>query len=344
MKLKTIALMLLAAAACSKEDAGDNASGADAVVTAETAAETSTSAADAAEAAAASETAAPVFEDYADDWIAFADATEGQPLEERKEAFRRDVEAKFPAFYTSRLEDDEDRANYDKKLTRAIEGWADTREAFIAKHEAFAATLGDNVDAFKESFPDFEQNVKIGVVHSLGEMDGGTRTLDGENWLLFGIDIMVRAHKDSKDERPFFAHELFHIYHHPRVGECEVMWCALWGEGLAVYVSKRLFPDAGDNELLLNLPPDMAEGVRADVPAVAANMLTHFASEDGDQYSALFQFADDGSGLPARRGYYLGYLVAAEIGADKSLAELANMDAATAEPLVRAALEKLAAE
>lgn len=311
MKVQTITLMLLAVLACSK---------ADTPVEAPTIAQE------------------PAYEDYADDWIAFADATADLALDERKQAFRRDVEAKFPAFYTSRLVGDGDA-----RLTRAIEDWEDMREAFITKHAGFSSSLDEGIAAFKQTFPDFEQNVKIGVVHSLGEMDGGTRTLDGEDWLLFGIDVMVHVHEHSQDARPFFTHELFHVHHNPRLGMCEVMWCALWAEGLAVYVSKQLFPNAGDTELLLNLPADMVERVRANTPAVAANMLEHFASEDGERYSALFQFSDDGSGLPPRRGYYLGYLVAAEIGADKTLAELANIDAATAEPLVRAALEKLAA-
>lgn len=283
------------------------------------------------------------FEDYADDWLAFDDATADLPVGERMAAFRREVAAKFPAYYVDRWENEDEKARFDERLKASIESFAEIREGFVSKHQAFAASLAGNVAAFREAFPDYGAATRIALVHSLGEMDGGTRTLGGEEWLIFGVDGMVRYHEPTSDERPFFTHELFHTYHLPRLGACDVMWCALWTEGLAVYVAHSLYPQANEDELLLSHPKNLPAMVEAKLPEAAADMLASFDSEDGEKYQALFQFRDDGSGLPRRRGYYLGYLVARALGDSFTPQELASMDAETAEPHVRRALEAIAA-
>ena len=70
-------------------------------------------------------------------------------------------------------------------------------------------------------------------------MDGGTRSVKGQRYLVFGADVMARVTTPGR-ERPFFHHELFHVYNEKFFSECDPLWCALWMEGLAVYVSERL--------------------------------------------------------------------------------------------------------
>lgn len=284
------------------------------------------------------------YEDFADDWMQFHDATQGLPMEQRTAAFDRDLATKFPAFYRDRYATAEDKALLDARLIGSIQAFDAQRDAFAAKHKAFASTLSRNITLFSEAFPDFETVMPIAVVHSLGEMDGGTRTLGDQQWLVFGIDVMVRHHAPESDGRAFFAHELFHVYHGDRLGSCDAVWCSLWSEGLAVHVAATLNPTATEQDLLLSTPPEMAPGVRAALAAVAKDFLLVFDSEDMDDYRPRFNFQKDKSGLPPRRGYYLGYLVAQKIGQGRSLHDLANMDAATARPLVRAALAEMARE
>lgn len=285
---------------------------------------------------------APRYEDFADDWLAFHDATEGLPMEQRKVAFDRDVAAKFPGFFRDRYKTAEDKAAFDARLVGSIDAFGSVREAFVAKHDAFAGALRQNVSLFAEVFPDFKNAMPIAVVHSLGEMDGGTRTLGDRQWLVFGIDAMVQYHAPESDERAFFAHELFHVYHGDHLGACDAVWCSLWSEGLAVHVAATLNPNATEQDLLLNIPAEMSPGVRAAPGAVARDLLRVFDSEDPADYSPRFTSRKDASGLPPRRGYYLGYLVAQKIGVSRTLHELATLDAATARPLVRATLEEMA--
>src|SRR3546814_12420310 len=47
--------------------------------------------------------------------------------------------------------------------------------------------------------------------HSLGEFDGGTRSLLNGNFLLFGADVIARLHLDH-DIHPFVDYALFPFY------------------------------------------------------------------------------------------------------------------------------------
>ncbi len=55
----------------------------------------------------------------------------------------------------------------------------------------------------------------------------------------------------------------------------------------------------------------------------------------------LFQRSGDDTGLPARRAYYLGYLIAEEVGKTMSMREMAKLDCAAVRPVVVAAVERL---
>jgi hypothetical protein len=55
----------------------------------------------------------------------------------------------------------------------------------------------------------------------------------------------------------------------------------------------------------------------------------------------LFSTGKDDTGLPSRRGYYLGYLVAQEAGKRHSMQELATLDCKRAHALVTATVHAL---
>ncbi|MES2290252.1 MAG: hypothetical protein V4530_11000 [Pseudomonadota bacterium] len=290
---------------------------------------------------------APTLEvrNIATDWLTFWDATKGQPTPERVAVFKRDVASKFSAFYAaSRFSDAGDPSKQDARIARAIDQFAPIRDAYAAKVAGFAAASARNNASFLRAFPDFRPAAPVWLLHGLGEMDGGTRELGGTSYLIFAADGMVRFHGAGfRSESAFFHHELFHLYHEPRLGPCEAVWCSLWIEGLATHVAKVLNPDGNEAELLLNLPDDMAAATRAKLLPSLQALKPVLMSRDEGVYSELFQNGDGkaASGLPLRRGYYLGYLVAQEIGKTHSLRAMATMPAAQAKPLVEGAVQAL---
>jgi hypothetical protein len=273
------------------------------------------------------------------------DETASLPEAERVAAFRNDLVQRFPAFYgPQRYDTPEAQAQLDQRIARAIAGFPAIREAYLAKAEGFEAQLAANIKTFRAAFPDFAATTPIALVHSLGEMDGGTRGLDGQTWLVFGVDGMVAYHPYA-NEAAFFHHELFHTYHQTvsPPGDCADVACALWTEGLAVYVARQMNPGASDAELLLTLPKNLVPDTRANLPAAFAQLGSVLSSTDSAAQSALFSFGNDGSGLPMRRGYYLGLLVAEELAKTHSLDQLVRLPMDEVRPLIASAVERLAA-
>ncbi|WP_426022888.1 hypothetical protein [Brevundimonas sp. PWP3-1b1] len=282
----------------------------------------------------------------AGEFLGFWDSTRDKTTAERVVLFKRDVAPEFPGFYGharfNGLMTEEQR---DGTIARSIESFGAIRDAYVLKLETFDRDLARNTSVFAETFPDFQPDRPIWVLHSLGEFDGGTRVIDGQAFLLFGVDGMVAFHDaDVTNEAAFFHHELFHLYHRPRLGACEAIWCSLWQEGLATYVASKLNPAASEAELLLTLPDDMAAATRLQLEPSLLALRQVLTLKDPSAYSDLFGFGGPAtSSLPQRRGYYLGFLVAEQLGRTHDLQTLANMPAEQAQPLVIEAVDQLIA-
>ena len=284
-----------------------------------------------------------VFVNYADDFVAFWDSTTELSTEQRVDVFNSSVAELFPEFYgIDRYEGSITQDELDARIAAQIERFGSIREKFIEKSDRFSADLEHNLATFKETFPDYELPVEVVLLHSMGQFNGATRTLAGKDYLLFGPDIMALVHSWD-DDAAFFHHELFHTLHDQAFAECDEMWCALWTEGLAVHVSSALNPDAGEPALLLDFPPGLAEDTRAQLRPALEHLQSVLTSTDEDVYSALYNTRSDDTGLPPRRGYVLGYLVAQEIAQSHSLTELAILSNEDVEPLIPAAIERLLA-
>ena len=275
-------------------------------------------------------------------FVDFWDANHDKPPAAQVAAFKTAVAPTFPAFYKAeRFQSFVTPAQYDERIATAIQEFPTIRTAYVRKAQQFGAQLPGYMASFKATFPDFEPPDDIYVVHSLGEMDGGMRPIDGKDILIFGIDQMVKVHGDG-NESAFFHHELFHHYHLPRVAECGTnsVWSSLWVEGLATYVSHVLNPQANEKELLLTSPDDMAARTRAVLPAALAQLESALDKDDNQTYADLFLFRGTDA-LPRRRAYYLGYLVAQEAGKTRDVRQLANMTCDEVKPLVFATVHKL---
>ncbi len=280
----------------------------------------------------------------ASDYAAFWDATGQMPEAERIAAFKQQIGSRFPEFYgIERYAGDFTQAQQDQRIARSFAAFGPLREAYLAKVNRFAQDLPRHIAGFTAAFPDFRPGVPTYLVHSLNEMDGGTRHLNGKTYLIFGADRMASLHGDG-DDTAFFHHELFHTHHFVAMGQCEGqgMWLPLWHEGLATYVSKVLNPQANDKELLLDFPAGSLPLTRARLYDSFAHMESVLDNTDyAKLYSPLFNAKQDETGLAPRRGYYLGYLVAAEIGKTRDLRTLASLDCRQARALVGAAVAKL---
>jgi hypothetical protein len=289
---------------------------------------------------------APGFHNIAQSFTNFYDANKDKPEAEQLAAFQNDVASRFPSFYgAGRFQGKITQAEQDKRILGAIKSFPAIRDDYIRKTRQFETDLPRYVASFKTWFPGFQPRVDTWVVHSLGEMDGGTRTLDGKYYLIFGIDGMVRYHGKG-NETAFFHHELFHTYHDIALAACnsdeEPIWNSLWQEGLATYVSHVMNPQADDTELLLSLPNDMAARTQKMLPAAFADLESVLERHDQKLYGNLFSTsADPTSVLPVRRGYYLGYLVAQDAAKTHSVQELAKLDCQAAHALVVATVKKL---
>lgn len=282
---------------------------------------------------------APVIIDLTDDFSRVYAATKALPPAEQVARFKAEVAAQFPAFYSAARRN-KTEAEYDAIIARAFARHAAIEASFAARSAAVAGQLADAQADFARAFPDLTAMPPIYLVHSLGEMDGGTRELGGKTVLIFGADVIARAHATDANERPFFEHELFHVYHTPVLAQCQQVWCALWEEGLATYVSGVRNPGAKPAELLLpEADMKMVEANRTAAVCAVRQRVTSTADAD---YNALFVGGSTLPGLPERAGYFVGFQVAEQLGKTATIQQMAAWPEAVAREKVLATLADMA--
>jgi hypothetical protein len=267
--------------------------------------------------------------DFASTW----EASKNMPMAERVAAFKKNVASQYPEFYAASRFGGEEKQ--DARIARAIEKFGTIRDAYLDKVKQFGDAMPLHIATFRAVFSDFRLSMPTWLVHSLHEMDGGTRDFNGRTDLIFGADMMATLHADD-DLTPLFHHELFHVYHEPRFScGTEAVWKNLWEEGLAVYVSQALNPKATPAEMLLNFPHGMPDATEAQLPAAWAQLERELDNTDPALYAELFSTAQSKSTLPARRGYYLGYLLAKEAGKSSDVTTLAHLNCDQVHTLVK---------
>lgn len=278
------------------------------------------------------------FYDITSHFLEFWDDTTSLDRDARTQRFIADVASPFPAYYSRYTASEAGRG----QIQGALEEFADIRADYIAKAEAFEKNLASNAASFRAAFPEFEITVPIVLMHSLGEFDGRATVLRGQQFLLFGADGMARLH-DYEDENAFFHHELFHILHFDAFTTCGTVWCRMWPEGLAASAAHALNPQAGHDELLLDLPKGTVEATLSQLAASLQEVRANLDSRDPDLIASLFALRPQGDGMPQRRGYYIGYLIAEEATREQDHAALAALSNEAARPVFEKALDRLIA-
>jgi hypothetical protein len=269
-------------------------------------------------------------------------ATSTLPDAERPAAFMARFAQSTPGFYPRETQGAAAAARYDERLLKRLKAYPEDRAGIEKVSEGFDAMFRSAAARFETRFGPMRGYPPVYLLHSLGEFDGGTRTIAGQTTLLFGADMIGRYHAGD-DLQPFFHHELFHLLHQRTFNECAQAWCSVWTEGMAVYVAATLNPKATDSELLLVQPEPIRAAVERNRKAAVCAVVSRLDSTDADDQQALFSFKRLSPELPPRFGYYVGYLAVAELAKRQSLSELAKLDNAAARPLLERSLRSLAA-
>lgn len=278
--------------------------------------------------------------DLTDEFEGFWQSGQRLPEAARVAIFREQMSPLLPGFYAPRGGMDE--ARYALHLGQALAAYPQQRDGVREVSRRFSTLFAPALRSFERTFGRFREPQPIYLVHSLGEMDGGTRELPRGVTLIFGADMIARYHL-AHDIRPFFHHELFHLRHFTTFRECEAVWCSLWSEGLATYVAKQLNPNATEAELLLTIPEPIPAQVEANRAEAVCAVVSRFDSTSRDDLRALFSFRRLNERLPPRFGYYIGYLAAAELGRSHRLRDLAAMTNAEVRPALERVLRRMAA-
>lgn len=268
----------------------------------------------------------------------FFDETAGLDETARVASFRRQMDPLLPGFYAPR--DGATPAQYDAQVADALKNFASIRPQYEQVQKTFPAAFEGGIRHFRKQFPGFRPDVPVYLLHSLGEMDGGTRELHGKGYLIFGADMIARIH-DAHDLTPFLDHELFHVENHKAFPECEQVWCSLWAEGLATYAAHLMNPDADDKALLLTLPKPIRADVDARWPAALCFTRTRLFSGDAADMKALFTYSTRAQEFPSRFGYYVGLRIAEELGGQYPLPALAHLPPERVKTLLPATIDAM---
>jgi len=273
-------------------------------------------------------------------FIDYWNKVESLPIEHKLQQFKSLVVPHFPTFYAYKKMKWENQGKVaNNEFKKHLEEYPKLKKEFEIKNEQISKSLENSLVTFREHFPDLNPDFDIYIAHSFGEMDGGTRQI-GEDWyFILGIDGMVNYHKGIQNEVPFFHHELFHVLHSQYFKEEQVIWVALWAEGLATYVSEKLNPNASIEDLMLG--QDLVRDVNKSLDKHWINLHSNLESTTDKDYETYFLVSSKNPSIVKRAGYYLGYLLAKEVGKTKTINEMAKMSKSEVLPLIQKTIKTL---
>jgi len=278
------------------------------------------------------------FEDLMPAYDRFAQATAGVAPAQRAAAFVTTVARRYPDYYAPEVFGDDTKLQaralrfFDPaQRAAAVPGIsALTDERLAAMGRVVGPQFADQQRRFMQTFTDFSCTTTVAFGVSLLRFDGHPADFGGRQHLLFEVDSIALLHVPA-DMPAFFDHEIFHLYHRQAIGSRapqgdEPAWWTMWVEGLATYVSQRMHPGLTAQQVLW-YPKDMVVRIRPD-RARAATLLLRDIDKTGNEADRWFLANAEVEGLPARAGYYLGYLFASSEAGRRSLPQLARLEPA----------------
>lgn len=91
---------------------------------------------------------------------------------------------------------------YDERVLSSLKSYPERRADILAVTRTFTAQFASARRSFEAVFGPVSSDRPVYLLDSLGELDGGTRQLEGKNTLLFGADVIAEVH-GAKDMIPF---------------------------------------------------------------------------------------------------------------------------------------------
>jgi hypothetical protein len=274
------------------------------------------------------------FVDLTRTFTSFADTTANLPDEARIKAFHDRFDPIIPGYYSDK---GDYQARFDGSILKTLKDFPENRAKFVATAASFDAAFERGQQHFRHFFPDYQLSLPVYLVHSINQQDGGTRTVAKRTILFFGADVIGKIHDDTTIG-PFLDHELFHAYHARYFPDCDQLWCSLWQEGMAVYVSGQMNPGLNDRQMMFTLPRAIRPEVEPRLAEAMCRLHDKFNSVDKDDYAEFFFGQPNTRPFPPRYGYFLGYLLVQKIGATMPLTTLAKLPPKKVKPLLEAAL------
>jgi len=175
------------------------------------------------------------------------------------------------------------------------------------------------VDVLIIALKDESESVRYQAAIALGQ-------IQDKKALMFGVDKIVK-HFDFQNYIPFFQHELTHIYHslyHTPIENGKYsagsLYNNLWTEGLAVYISSVLNPEASDKEIFMR--DSLPQKVDRVLKIIAQDIIESLYSTDKEVIRKYFWESSIDTVIPKTAGYYIGYILVKEIAKEYSLNEL----------------------
>ena len=280
--------------------------------------------------------------DYLEDFSAVWEQTAKLPDAERVAAFKTAFAKILPGFYDpERVKDFIKPDRYDELILTGLKEYPAKRAGIEKVQRSFAELSRPARQEFEAIFGPMTGYPPVLIVHSFGEFDGGTRAIADGTHLMFGADMIAQLYTD-KPIKPFLQHELFHLLHGRTFPDCEQIYCSLWQEGLATYVSATLNPGADDAALGMTIPAPIRPAVEANKTGAICAVRERLDSDKPDDYAPLFYGNRKLDGFPARMGYYIGYLVAQDIGRTHDMKQMAAMTPDEVRPLIVQSLDSMA--
>lgn len=279
--------------------------------------------------------------------VPVARSSAGKSEAEQLAAYRHGVIDRWPGLYTVAVLGLVPGPVMDKQILRSLE--AVRRDG---DHPELRQLLRTHIKATSAAFAvfgDFKCNFPIYFADTLGALDGAGRIVDGQRALVLGIGSLAR--EQTQISLPvFLTHEFFHRYHFEAAGfsddleDRQEIWRNLWAEGLATYVSEVLTPGATAAEALM-MPRDLEQRAEPLTARMASELLGGLDGMDEELFKRYFTTnpSTDRHGIPARAGYYVGYIVARRLAARHTLAELAHLKGEPLHSAIADTLRELAA-
>jgi hypothetical protein len=135
------------------------------------------------------------------DFDAFWKSSESKTAAERFNHFKMTVYKSFPEFYDYKFGQwTKNGMDPIQSFNQELDEYPIYRDDFLAIGKKLPVYLEKSAFSFKKMFPDFNDNIKVHIINSFGDMDGGTRLLNKKWHLIFGAESIAKYHKGKEME------------------------------------------------------------------------------------------------------------------------------------------------